>query len=67
MSISATIVLNASVWHMQITRSVPICVRYPVPGKYTLEQSGVHINLVYSDFYFTEAILKLRGSEFDPW
>ncbi|MBP3591073.1 MAG: hypothetical protein J6K14_01155 [Clostridia bacterium] len=52
---------------MQITRSVPICVRYPIPGKYTMEQSGVHINLVYSDFYFTEAILKLRGPEFNPW
>ena len=41
--------------------------RYPVPGKYTMEQSGVHIHLVYSDFYFTEGILKLLGSEFNPW
>ena len=27
----------------------------------------VHTHLIYSDFYFTEAILKLLGSEFNPW
>lgn len=42
-------------------------VRYPVPGKYPLEQSGVHQHIIYSDFFFTEAILKLLGSEFNPW
>ena len=40
--------------------------RYPLPGM-TLEQSGIHIPIIYGDFYFTEAILKLLGSEFNPW
>ncbi len=26
-----------------------------------------HINLIYGDFYFIEALLKLAGSEFTPW
>ena len=26
-----------------------------------------HIPLVYADYFYTEAILKLRGSEFLPW
>ena len=28
---------------------------------------GRHIPIIYGDYYFTEAILKLRGSEFLPW
>ena len=24
-------------------------------------------NIIYGDFYFTEAILKLKGSDFLPW
>lgn len=42
-------------------------VRYPVPGKYPVEKSGVHTHIIYADFFFTEAILKLLGSEFNPW
>ena len=28
---------------------------------------GQHIPIIYGDYYFTEAILKLKGSEFLPW
>ncbi|MBQ7387350.1 MAG: glycoside hydrolase family 88 protein [Clostridia bacterium] len=42
-------------------------VRYPIPGTYTEEQAGVHISIIYGDFFYTEAILKLLGSEFNPW
>ena len=40
--------------------------RYPTDGM-SLERAGVHTYLVYSDFYYTEAILKLLGSEFFVW
>ena len=39
-------------------------VLYPKNEK---QMSGVHISIVYADYYFTEAILKLLGSEFNPW
>lgn len=42
-------------------------VRYPIPGKFTEKESGVHISIIYGDFFYTEAILKLLGSEFNPW
>lgn len=42
-------------------------VRYPVPGKYTEKSAGVHISIIYGDYFFTEAILKLLGAEFMPW
>ena len=42
-------------------------VRYPTPGLYSEEKAGVHRYIVYADYYFTEAILKLLGSEFNPW
>ena len=42
-------------------------VRYPIPGTYTEEQAGVHISIIYGDYFYTEAILKLLGSEFNPW
>ncbi len=42
-------------------------VRYPIPDQLTLEQAGVHTPIIYGDYYFTEAILKLLGSEFNPW
>ena len=29
--------------------------------------SGVQLDLIYADFFLTEAILKLRGSEFLIW
>ena len=41
--------------------------RYPIPGTYTEEKAGVHISIIYADYYFAEAILKLRGSDFLPW
>jgi unsaturated chondroitin disaccharide hydrolase len=28
---------------------------------------SVHIPIIYGDYFFTEAIIKLRGSEFLPW
>ena len=31
------------------------------------QMGGVHISIIYGDYFFTEAILKLRGSEFLPW
>ena len=42
-------------------------VRYPIPGTYTEEQAGVHISIIYGDFFYTEAVLKLLGAEFNPW
>ena len=40
-------------------------VRYPCDGDE--RKAGVHISIIYADFFFTEAILKLLGSEFNPW
>ena len=40
-------------------------VRYP--AGMTEEQAGVHTNLVYADFFYTEAILKLLGETFFIW
>lgn len=28
---------------------------------------GIHKPIIYGDFFFAEAILKLKGSEFNPW
>ena len=42
-------------------------VRYPVPGRYDEVKAGVHRYIIYADYYFTEAVLKLLGSEFNPW
>ncbi len=42
-------------------------IRYPVPGKYTEKGAGVHISIIYGDYFYTEAVLKLLGSEFLPW
>ncbi len=39
--------------------------KYPVDGNY--QAAGVHISIIYGDFFYTEAILKLLGSEFNPW
>ena len=41
--------------------------RYPVPGQYDEKTAGVHMSIIYGDYYFAEAILKLRGSNFLPW
>ena len=40
-------------------------VRYPCDGDE--RKAGVHISIIYGDFFYTEAILKLLGSEFNPW
>ena len=42
-------------------------VRYPIPGVFTPEKAGVHIPIIYAEYYFVEAVLKLLGSEFNPW
>ena len=42
-------------------------VRYPVPDLIDEKKAGVHIPIIYAEFYFVEAILKLLGSEFNPW
>ena len=41
-------------------------VRFPTPDK-DFEKCGVHVSIMYGDFFYTEAILKLLGSEFNPW
>ena len=38
---------------------------YPVDGN--IARSVVHKSIIYGDFYYTEAILKLLGAEFFPW
>jgi len=42
-------------------------VRYPIPGKFTEESAGVHVSIIYGEYFYTEAILKLLGAEFFPW
>lgn len=42
-------------------------VRYPIKDELTEEKAGVHKYIIYADYYYTEAILKLLGSEFNPW
>ncbi len=42
-------------------------VRYPVPGVYSEKQAGVHIPIIYAEYYFVEALLKLLGSDFLAW
>ena len=39
-------------------------VRYPCDGQY---MQGMHISIIYGDYFYTEAILKLLGSEFFTW
>ena len=39
-------------------------VRYPVDGKY---MNGIHISIIYGDYFYTEAILKILGEEFLAW
>jgi unsaturated chondroitin disaccharide hydrolase len=31
------------------------------------KDTGNHIPIIYGDYFFAEAILKLRGEEFLPW
>lgn len=39
-------------------------VRYPCDGNYMW---GVHISIIYGDYFYTEAVLKLLGDEFLAW
>lgn len=39
-------------------------VLYPIKPE---QQSVVHISIIYADYFFTEALLKLLGDEFLPW
>ena len=39
-------------------------IRYP---KSQGMMSGVHISIIYADYYFAEAMLKLKGSDFLAW
>lgn len=39
--------------------------RYPVDGD--LKKGGVHMSIIYGDFFYTEAVLKLLGSDFLIW
>ncbi len=39
-------------------------IRYPLEKE---DEKGVHISIIYGDFFYTEAILKLLGSEFFMW
>ncbi len=41
-------------------------VRYPAPGL-DFEKCGVHVSIMYADFFYTEAVLKLLESDFNPW
>jgi unsaturated chondroitin disaccharide hydrolase len=40
-------------------------VNYPTDGDF--EKAEVHVPIIYADYFYTEAILKLCGSEFNPW
>ncbi len=42
-------------------------VRYPVPGVLSESDAGVHIPIIYGEYFFVEALLKLSGSKFNPW
>ncbi len=40
-------------------------VRYPVDGDW--KKAEVHVSIIYAEYFYTEAILKLLGMEFNPW
>ena len=42
-------------------------VRYPIPGQFNEQTAGVHVSIIYAEYFYTEAILKLIGAEFFPW
>ena len=41
-------------------------IRYPSEGVMHGDP-GVHVSIIYGDMFYTEAVLKLLGSEFNPW
>ena len=40
-------------------------VRFPVDGDW--KKAEVHVSIIYAEYFYTEAILKLLGMEFNPW
>ena len=38
-----------------------------IPGVREEKAAGAHIPIIYAEFYYVEALLKLLGSEFNPW
>ena len=40
-------------------------VRFPIDGDW--KKAEVHVPIIYADFFYTEAMLKIMGSEFNPW
>ncbi len=40
-------------------------VRYPKDGDW--KRAEVHVPIIYSDYFFAEALLKIMGSDFLPW
>ena len=42
-------------------------IRYPADSVIGSGNPGVHISIIYGDMFYTEAILKLLGSEFSVW
>ena len=40
-------------------------VMYPKSDE--LKKWGVHISIIYGDYFYTEALIKLLGSDFLPW
>ena len=40
-------------------------VRFPIDGDW--KKAEVHVPIIYTDFFYTEAMLKIMGSEFNPW
>lgn len=41
-------------------------VRYPLTEE-DLKKDVIHKNIIYGDYFFVEALLKLVGSDFNPW
>ena len=40
-------------------------VRFPRNGDW--KKSEVHVPIIYADYFYVEALLKIMGSEFNPW
>jgi unsaturated chondroitin disaccharide hydrolase len=39
--------------------------RYPTNGD--MKKADTNTSIIYGEFYFVEALLKLKGSTFNPW
>ena len=49
---------------VMITHSSRHCI---IPGVREEKAAGAHIPIIYAEYYYVEALLKLLGSEFNPW